>query len=108
MIRQYNNPTAYALERRPAGGPYRGLRAASAAWPQETPLSLADRLDAQNALARLGFYAGAVDAMIGAGTRAALRAWQKARGLPADGYLSIDMLARLRAETAPVAASPPS
>jgi peptidoglycan hydrolase-like protein with peptidoglycan-binding domain len=33
--------------------------------------------------------------MIGAGTRQALRAWQKAQGLPADGYLSLKMVGRL-------------
>ena len=34
----------------------------------------------------------------GAGTRKALRAWQAARGLPADGYLSMDMVTRLKAQ----------
>ena len=33
---------------------------------------------------------------VGVGTRAALRSWQKARGLTADGYLSIEMIARLK------------
>jgi peptidoglycan hydrolase-like protein with peptidoglycan-binding domain len=69
-----------------------------AAWPAETPLSLADRMAAQGALARAGFDPGPQDGVIGVGTRGALRAWQKARGLPADGYLSADMLVRLRAE----------
>ena len=69
-----------------------------AIWPPETPLSLADRSDAQTALARLGFDVGVVDGMIGAKTRVALRAWQKARGIPADGYLSVDVVQRLRAE----------
>ena len=42
---------------------------------------------------------GAQDGVVGAKTRAALRLWQKARRLPADGYLSLDMIARLRADT---------
>jgi peptidoglycan hydrolase-like protein with peptidoglycan-binding domain len=35
---------------------------------------------------------------VGLKTRTALRAWQKARGLTADGYLSLDMVQRLKAE----------
>ena len=53
---------------------------------------------AQTALAKLGFNPGAPDGVIGSGTRTALRAWQKARGLPADGYLSIDLVKKLRDE----------
>ena len=61
-------------------------------------LSLADRMTAQRALAALGFDPGAPDGIVGAGTRTQLRAWQKARGLTADGYLSPAMVERLRAE----------
>ena len=35
--------------------------------------------------------------VIGVGTRKALRAWQQSQQLPADGYLSADMVARLKA-----------
>jgi peptidoglycan hydrolase-like protein with peptidoglycan-binding domain len=68
-------------------------------WPQETPLSLTDRMAAQAALAKLGFNPGAPDGAIGIATRQALRAWQKSRGLPPDGYLSPDTIRRLKAET---------
>jgi membrane-bound lytic murein transglycosylase B len=53
---------------------------------------------AQIALSRLGFDPGAPDGVIGAGTRKALRAWQQSRNLPADGYLSMDMVQRLKAQ----------
>jgi peptidoglycan hydrolase-like protein with peptidoglycan-binding domain len=66
-------------------------------WPVETALTLDQRMAAQSALARLGFDPGLVDGMIGAGARQALRAWQKTQGLPADGYLSPAMVARLKA-----------
>ncbi|MFV4649196.1 peptidoglycan-binding domain-containing protein [Mycobacterium tuberculosis] len=36
--------------------------------------------------------------MIGVGTRKATRAWQASRQLPADGYLSFDLIQRLKAE----------
>jgi lytic murein transglycosylase len=96
-IRTYNNSVPYALavgllaDRFAGGGPL------VTPWPHETPLSLDDRLAAQTALLNLGFNPGQADGVIGLGTRQALRAWQKAHGLPADGYLSPDMVQRLRA-----------
>jgi lytic murein transglycosylase len=98
VIRKYNNSVAYALAvgllaDRIAGGP-----PLVKAWPAETPLSLADRMTAQRALAALGYDPGAPDGVVGMGTRAQLRAWQKARGLVADGYLSPAMVQRLKAE----------
>ncbi len=99
-IRKYNNSIAYALgvgllaDRFGGGGPL--VRA----WPKETPLGLADRMAAQTALARLGFDPGTPDGVVGLNTRAALRAWQKSRLITADGYLSLEMVRRLRAEAA--------
>ncbi|HEY2662202.1 MAG TPA: lytic murein transglycosylase [Caulobacteraceae bacterium] len=98
VLRQYNNALAYALAVGLLADRIAGRTPVLAIWPPETPLSLADRSDAQTALARLGFDAGAIDGMIGAKTRVALRAWQKARGIPADGYLSVDVVQRLRSE----------
>jgi lytic murein transglycosylase len=97
-IRTYNNSIAYALgvgllaDRFAGGGPL------VAAWPVETPLALGDRIAAQKALAAQGFDPGEPDGVVGLNTRAALRGWQKARGLVADGYLSIEMVRRLRSE----------
>jgi peptidoglycan hydrolase-like protein with peptidoglycan-binding domain len=51
---------------------------------------------AQEALARLGYNPGPPDGQIGLGTRQALRAWQKDRGLPADGYLTPALVGRLK------------
>jgi membrane-bound lytic murein transglycosylase B len=103
MIRKYNNSTAYALSVGLLADRIGGKGPLIAAWPREDALSLADRTAAQTALASLGYDPGALDGVIGVNTRAALRRWQKARGLPADGYLSLDMIDRLRAE----ASAPP-
>ncbi|MDB5428459.1 MAG: peptidoglycan-binding protein [Phenylobacterium sp.] len=98
VIRKYNNSVAYALavgllaDRIAGGGPL------VKPWPAETPLSLADRMTAQRALAALGFTPGTPDGVVGMGTRTALRAWQKARGLTADGYLSPVMVDKLKTE----------
>lgn len=98
-IRKYNNSTSYALGVGTLAEAFSGGGQLVRPWPVESPMSLADRKAAQAALGQLGFDAGAPDGVIGVNTRAALRNWQKARGLPADGYLSADMVRRLRAET---------
>ncbi len=101
-IRTYNNSIAYALavgllaDRFAGGGPLR------TPWPHETALSLTDRMAAQTDLVRLGFNPGEPDGVVGLGTRAALRAWQKSRGLPADGYLSPQMVRDLRVAAGPL------
>jgi membrane-bound lytic murein transglycosylase B len=100
-IRTYNNSLAYALSVGLLADRIGGAGPLMAAWPKETPLSLEERMDAQAALAKLGYNPGPPDGLIGLGTRQALRAWQKDKGLPADGYLSPTMVARLRAATKP-------
>jgi peptidoglycan hydrolase-like protein with peptidoglycan-binding domain len=55
-------------------------------------------MTAQRALASLGFDPGPADGLVGLKTRDALRAWQKARGLTADGYLSPAMVQKLKSE----------
>ena len=97
-IRRYNNSIAYALGVGLLADRFSGEGPLVTPWPYEVPLSLADRVAAQTALARAGFDPGAPDGVVGSGTRTALRAWQKARGLPADGYLSIDLVRKLREE----------
>jgi len=98
VIRAYNNSLSYALAMglfadRLSGG---GLLVRP--WPAETPLSLSERFDAQTALAKLGYNPGTIDGLVGLGTRQALRAWQKAHGLVADGYLTSPLVKRLAAE----------
>lgn len=96
-ILKYNRSTAYALavcmlsdfiaERDGA---------VKQSWPRDDrALSLGERKTLQQALTDKGFDPGPVDGIIGAGTKNALRAWQKSRGLPADGYASAHMLLKL-------------
>jgi lytic murein transglycosylase len=99
VIRKYNNSVAYALAVGLLADRISGGGSLVRSWPAEAPLSLADRMTAQRALAALGFNPGTPDGIVGAGTRTALRSWQKARGLTADGYLSPAMVQTLKTET---------
>jgi membrane-bound lytic murein transglycosylase B len=97
-IRAYNNSTSYALAVGLIADGLRGAEPLRTPWPIEQPLSIADRRAAQAALTQLGFNVGAIDGVIGAGTRAAVRAWQQSRGRPADGYVDAGTIAALRRE----------
>jgi lytic murein transglycosylase len=60
------------------------------------PMSAAQTKEIQRRLAKLGHDVGKIDGVIGAGTRQAIRTVQIQYGLPADGYPSQALLARLR------------
>ena len=49
----------------------------------------------QSKLAKRGHDVGKIDGILGAGTRAAVRAEQKRLGLPADAWPTADLLNRL-------------
>ena len=97
-IRVYNNSTSYALGVGLLASRIAGDPGVIKPWPAETGLSAAERTSAQTSLTKLGFDPGGVDGIIGVGTRAALRRWQQAREITADGYLTPDLVKRLEAE----------
>jgi peptidoglycan hydrolase-like protein with peptidoglycan-binding domain len=59
-------------------------------------MTKADRQELQRLLTRAGYDTGGTDGVIGARTRAAIEAWQRANGLPVTGEPSRELLARLR------------
>jgi membrane-bound lytic murein transglycosylase B len=64
-----------------------GLPGLTAARPEsDRAMSRDEVLEMQRRLNALGFDAGKPDGMVGPATRAAVRAYQKAADLPADGY----------------------
>ena len=98
VIRAYNTSDSYALAvghlaDRIGGGP-----PLAAPWPAS-----AARLDAaglralQTALAAQGIYRGEADGRAGPRLREAVRRYQIREGLPADGYATPALLARLEA-----------
>ncbi|MEM9169899.1 MAG: lytic murein transglycosylase [Pseudomonadota bacterium] len=98
-ILAYNRSTAYALAVGLLSDAIAGARPGVVGdWPRsDRPLALNERKRLQQALADLGFDPGPIDGVVGRGTKRALRAWQQARGLPADGYASADVLSLLTA-----------
>lgn len=97
-ILRYNNSTSYALavgvlsDRIDGGDGVRG------AWPRDSgTLSRTQVREMQSLLAERGHSAGTPDGLIGPATRDAVRQYQRAAGLPADGYPSSELLERLRA-----------
>lgn len=105
VIRRYNNSTSYALAVGLLADRIAGAPPLAAAWPMEPPMTSQDRIGAQQALLALGFNPGQPDGVIGINTRAAVRAWQKARGLAADGYLTVELSHRLQGEAAALPAA---
>jgi membrane-bound lytic murein transglycosylase B len=96
VILKYNNAGSYALavallaDRMVGGDPVKHP------WPRdERALSRAERVQFQSDLARLGFDPGVADGVLGRKSRAALRQYQKARGLAADGFPTASLLATM-------------
>jgi membrane-bound lytic murein transglycosylase B len=100
VIRKYNNSIAYALSIGLLADQMRGEPPLVRPWPQEVPLSREQRVAAQTALQTLGYPIGKIDGLIGAGSRDAVRLWQKKSGLVADGYLTPALVERLKADAA--------
>lgn len=98
-ILRYNNATSYALAVGHLADRIQGFNTNGFVkpWPVAyLPLARAQRYELQRLLARKGFLKGEVDGILGSGTRAAVRAYQKASGLEVDGYPSIVVLQHLQ------------
>jgi membrane-bound lytic murein transglycosylase B len=101
VVLTYNNAAAYALSVCNLADRLKGGGRIVAQWPRdEQPLNRDDRFALQAALKKLGYDAGGIDGMLGHQTRAALRAYQKDRHIPADGFPTKEMSGRLNAELA--------
>ena len=97
VIKRYNNADAYAMAIGHLADRLRGAGAIGAAWPRnDRPLNRTEREELQRLLAQAGHYGGAIDGRVGSGTLEAVRNWQSQNGLPADGYVSMALLSRMR------------
>lgn len=101
VFKRYNAATSYALAAGLLGDTLAGKPGLIADWPRaERPLSRNQAKALQRALTDLGYSTGGVDGLIGRNSRAALRAWQTDRGLPADAFATTGVLEALEAELA--------
>ena len=97
VIKSYNSSDAYALGVAHLGDRILGGPTVQGRWPVKEPqLGAKERIEIQKRLATLGHYEGETDGKFGSKTRAAVRAFQLDRGLPADGYADASLLASLR------------
>lgn len=99
VIKRWNNSTNYALavgylsQKITQGPDLSKQRPHSDAHLQRSEL-----IQLQTLLNQLGYAAGTADGIAGSKTRSALRAFQKANNLPADGYPSPNMLRVLKSQ----------
>jgi hypothetical protein len=101
VIRRYNNSDRYALvvallARAFDGGSSR----LETAWPTQIgSLNREQVLELQTLLNGLGFDSGTPDGLFGSGTRRAVRGFQAANNLPADGFPTASLLNEVRARS---------
>lgn len=109
VIKEYNRSEAYAMAIGLLGDALKGKPALQTPWPTHlATLQPASARELQAALNTLGYDAGEPDGKIGPRTRNAVRAFQIARGLPADGFPTTDILAAVRSAAALVKAPGPA
>lgn len=96
-ILKYNNSTSYALAIGLLSNALQGDLRTPAAWPKhDRMLSRQERVELQSLLNQLGFSSGNADGIIGVNSRQAVRSFQQAQGLPADGYPNAELLDNVR------------
>ena len=68
-----------------------------ASWPKhDRMLSRQERIELQTLLNELGFNSGNPDGIIGVNSRQAVRSFQQAQNLPADGYPNAALLDKVK------------
>ncbi|MGE0828436.1 MAG: lytic murein transglycosylase [Hyphomonadaceae bacterium] len=98
VIKRYNNSDRYALSvAMLARGMEGGASRLSTPWPTHLgSLNRDEIFELQTLLNAQGFSAGIADGQFGSNTRNAVRAFQQARGLPADGFPTDALLRQAR------------
>lgn len=96
VVLKYNNAASYALAVCTLADRLKYGAAIQSAWPRdEPPLTRDERIAFQTSLQKLGYDIGTVDGILGRKARAALRDYQKTRGLAADGFPTETLLTRI-------------
>ena len=99
VVLKYNNAVSYALAVCTLADRLKGYAPIVHPWPrEETPLTHEELVAFQTDLKKLGYEPGGADGLFGRKARSALRAWQAAHGLAADGFATQDLLVQLERE----------
>jgi lytic murein transglycosylase len=108
-IYSYNAAESYAIAIAHLSDRLRGAGPFATPWPtDDRGLSRAERREVQEHLIGQGFDIGHADGMIGSKTREAIRSYQSANGLPADGRAGGRLLEHLRTARASAPGKPAS
>jgi membrane-bound lytic murein transglycosylase B len=98
-VLKYNNAVSYALAVCTLADRLKGAGPIQHPWPREEAALSRDELVAfQFDLKKLGYDPGNADGIFGRKAKAALRAYQKAQGLAADGFVTQELLVRMERE----------
>jgi membrane-bound lytic murein transglycosylase B len=95
VIKRYNNSSSYALAVGHLADRILGSTGFVNAWPKDSALTNAQRVELQAQLSRRGYDLGKADGVIGPKTRAALMDFQAKAGLTPDGFPSGNALRAL-------------
>ena len=96
-IESYNKADAYVIAVGYLSDRLRGRPAFVQAWPRDLrALTLPEKIEIQQRLLARGVMSGAADGKIGPLTVAAVKAFQRSRGLVPDGYACLPVLEALR------------
>lgn len=96
-ILKYNNSSLYALSAGLLAERLRGNEGIGASWPTDLrTLTRSERKALQKLLVDRGLDTGGIDGILGAKSRAAIRSYQAAMDLPADGFPTSDLLEHIR------------
>ena len=96
VIETYNTADAYVIAVGHLADRLRGEGPILAPWPRdERALSFDERVALQKRLTAAGFDTGGIDAKMGPKTVAAIKGFQKSRGMVPDGFPSLSVLSAL-------------
>ncbi len=103
VLLKYNSAIPYALAVGLLADRLRGFPGVRASWPAaEAALDQPAAMALQQGLTDLGFPAGGADGVLGRRSAQAIRSYQQSRGLPADGFPTVELLERIRREHGPM------
>ncbi len=97
-IRRWNNSELYAISVGHLADRIAGFGPLSVGAPPDADqrLTVKQVREIQTRLNAIGFDSGVPDGKVGPMTKAAVRAYQRSQGLPADGYPTLSLLGRLQ------------